>query len=68
MYKRESEEDDWTFIDGVSSDDYGYYEFALDVWPAGWYGKVDCTNDLKTGEKRFGYPLQGPVRADIHLY
>ncbi|HUT99697.1 MAG TPA: hypothetical protein VM054_11570 [bacterium] len=68
--KRESEEDDWIDIDNVSTDKYGYYEFdpLLYGWPSGWFGKVDCTNDLKTGETRFGFPLQGPVHADIHLY
>lgn len=68
--KRESEEDDWIDIAGVSTNGVGYYEFdpLKDGWPSGWFGKVDCTNDLKTGETRFGFPLQGPVHADIHLY
>ncbi len=67
VYKRESEEDDWIYIDGIGTDEYGFYEFHID-WPAGWYGQVDCTNDLETGFNEFSpYPQQGPVEADIYL-
>ncbi|MCX7021678.1 MAG: hypothetical protein NTW26_05280 [bacterium] len=60
----------WTYIAMDQTDNGGNYVFdpLLGPWPAGWYGKVDCTNDDITAEKDFDiYPEEGPVEADIWL-
>jgi|GEM_PF-5055241 len=66
LYKREVETDLWTSIDVTWTNNEGYYEFHIESWPAGWYGKVDCTNDDITAATDFPiYPEEGPVEADI---
>jgi hypothetical protein len=70
LYKREESTDPWIEIGRDQTSNQGYYEIypALGIWPAGWDGKVDCTNDDITAEKDFSpYLPVGPVRADIEL-
>jgi hypothetical protein len=67
VYKRDGSTPIWTFIDGENTDQSGNYDFNIDPWPAGLYGKVDCTNDELTGATYFIYPQEGPVEADIYL-
>ncbi|MCX7021982.1 MAG: hypothetical protein NTW26_06885 [bacterium] len=69
VYKREESTDPWFYISRAQTNNHGQYEFhLLGGWPAGWDGKVDCTNDDITAATDFPiYPEEGPVEADIWL-
>jgi len=70
VYKRTMPSGPWIYIAHTSTNEEGYYEIdpLPGIWPAGQYGKSDCTNDIYTGLCDFSpYPQVGPVRADVEL-
>jgi len=45
LLKKEPAASNWIIIGMTRTNNEGYYEFHIAIWPAGWDGKVDCTAD-----------------------